>query len=162
MDNFSYQQICHKLDDTLAQEITDFWIQEGAMSDPEAAKTRLPQVMFIARDENQAITAASSVYEQYNEQLKNHFFYLRVLIPQRFRDSDIGQQLVIRNRDFLNADFESGKQTKCIGLMMEVYDADIQQRYPDAIWPESGMVYVGKNAQGAQQRVFYFTDANIA
>lgn len=81
----------------------------------------------------------------------NNFSYLQ-----------IKQQLVIHNRDLLNAEFESGKQIKCIGLMMEVYDTDIQQPYPDAIWPESGMVYVGKNAQGAQQRVFYFSNANIA
>ena len=58
--------------------------------------------------------------------------------------------------------FESGAQRKNIGLMMDVQDPAHQKKHIKAIWPESGMVYVGKTAQGAHQRVVYFSDAQIA
>lgn len=162
MHNFKYQLIWQNINDELKEEITDFWIQEGAMADKSSAAARLPQVAFLAREENGAIAAVSSLYEQYNEQLRNHFYYMRAFVPPRFQDSAIGQQLIVHIRDHLNAAFIAGAQRKNIGLMMDVQDPIQQQKYNDAIWPLSGMVYVGKTPEGAHQRVVYFSDAHIA
>lgn len=162
MANFQYQRVWQTQDEALKREITAFWIQEGAMANSDAAQSRLPQVMFLAREESGAIAAVSSIYEQYNEQLKNNFYYMRAFIPARFQETNIGPQLIVHIRDYLNEAFVSGSQRKNIGLMMEVQDSAHQKKYNDAIWPESGMVYVGKTAQGAHQRVVYFSDAHIA
>jgi hypothetical protein len=162
MNNFRYQCVWQTKDEALKQEITAFWIKEGAMANSAAAAQRLPQVIFLAREENGTIAAVSSIYEQYNEQLKNSFYYMRTFIPTRFQETNIAPQLIIHIRDYLNESFVSGSQRKNIGLILEVQDPVLQKKHNDAIWPESGMVYVGKNAQGAHQRVVYFSDAHIA
>lgn len=162
MHNFTYQVVWQNISDSLKQEITSFWIAEGAMRDSASAAARLPQVACLARDESGALAAVSSIYEQYNKQLRNHFYYMRAFIPARFQDTEVGQHLIIHIRDLLNEAYVSGSQRKNIGLMMEIQDPIQQQKYNDAIWPTSGMVYVGKTEQGAHQRVVYFTDAHIA
>jgi len=87
---------------------------------------------------------------------------MRSFIPTRYKDTEIGQQLIVHIRDHLNEAFVAGAQRQNIGLMMEVQDPVLQQKHNDAIWPQSGMVFVGKTAQGAHQRVVYFNDAHIA
>lgn len=158
---FEFQLVWQNLSETLKQEVTQFWVTEGALPNAQAAQARLPQLMYLVRDQTGKLIAASSVFEQYNEQLKNHFYYMRAFITPPYRDSELGQELVVKIRDYFNESFKAGKQTKNIGLMTEVVDKEQQKKYNDAIWGKSGMVYVGKTSSSAQQRVFYFTDARI-
>ena len=86
---------------------------------------------------------------------------MRAFVPARYQDAGIAEEIVVRIRDYFNEQFVKGQQSKNIGLMMEVVDPAHQQKYNDAIWGKSGMVFVGKSPSGAHQRVFYFTDARI-
>jgi len=161
-NNFEFQLVWQNLTETLKQEVTQFWISQGALPNEQAAQARLPQLMYLVRNSSGQLIASSSVFEQYNEQLKNHFYYMRAFTTPTFRDSDLGQELVVKIRNYFNEQFKSGQQTKNIGLMMEVADKEQQLKYNDAIWEKSEMVFVGKTSAGAQQRVFYFTDARIS
>lgn len=161
-NNFEFQLVWQNLDEALKREVTQFWISEGALPNEQAAQARLPQLMYLVRNSSGQLIAASSVFEQYNTQLKNHFYYMRAFIAPAYRDSDLGQELVLKIRDYFNEQFKSGLNTQNIGLMLEIIDREQQQKYNDAVWEKSEMVYVGKTSAGAQQRVFYFTDARIA
>lgn len=161
-NNFEFQLVWRNLDEALKQEVTQFWITEGALPNEQAAHARLPQLMYLVRNNSGQLIAASSVFEQYNEQLKNYFYYMRAFIAPLYKDSEVGQELVLKIRDYFNEQFKSGLKPKNIGLMMEIIDKEQQKKYNDAIWEKSEMVYVGKTSAGAQQRVFYFTNARIA
>ena len=161
MSRFSYQQVLNNLSSELENEIIDFWFTEGAMNDRVAASERLKEVLFIARDQENKIVAASSSYKQHNEQLQNTFSYMRAFVPERFNETDIAQQLLLHVRNLLESEYQHGKLENSKGLLLEISQEAIHKRYPEAIWPESEMVYIGKNPTGAHQRVYYFKDAKI-
>ena len=145
------------------KEIIDFWIKEKAILDMEAAKKRVEEVSQIARDKGtDEILAITTTYEQFNKQLENFFYYLRVFTAERARQLKIAITLVNTIKHFLEERFVAGKITRSIGMIMEVENKILQTHKNEAVWPATKFVYIGKNEKGDHVRVYYFKDARIS
>jgi hypothetical protein len=48
-----------------------------------------------------------------------------------------------------------------IGLCLPVSDLDLMRRRPEAVWPETALMYAGTPEDGAQLRIRYFDEAAI-
>ncbi len=145
------------------KEIIEFWLKEKAIQNIEAAKKRVEEVSQIARDKGTGeIVAITTTYEQFNKQLENFFFYLRVFTGEKARQLTIAKTLVNTIKDFLEKNFVAGKITRSIGMIMEVESKILQVHKNEAVWPATKFVYIGKNEKGDHVRVYYFKDARIS
>jgi hypothetical protein len=48
-----------------------------------------------------------------------------------------------------------------IGLCVPVSDPELMRRHPEAVWPETKLLYAGTEEDGTQLRIRYFYDATI-
>lgn len=146
----------------LKQEIIDFWMKEKALPTLEAAKKRVEEVALIAREESGNIIAISTVYEKFNKQLENFFYYYRSYVAPQARKSKLAASMIVETRDFLEANFIKKVKTRPIGMMVEVENKALQTYKNEAVWPLSKMVYIGRSEKGNHVRVYYFQDARIS
>jgi hypothetical protein len=146
----------------LAKEIINFWIKEKALPSVEAAQKRVEQVILIARDNSGNITAVSSVYEKFNIQLENFFYYYRTFVSQSMRKSRLGITMLLEMRDYLETAYINRKKTRAIGIILEIENNALQAYKNEAVWPETKFVFIGKNDKGAHVRLYYFKDAKIS
>lgn len=147
----------------LNAEIIDFWLRTGALPTREQAAARVAQATLIARTTaNGQIVAVSTIYVQFNQQLGHPFYYFRCFVEETHRRSALAINLLATVRDELNARFVAGEQPQILGMVLEVQNAAINQHLTQAVWPRTGFVYIGRNAQGDYVRVAYFDGARIA
>ena len=147
----------------LQAELIDFWLRTGALPTREQAEARVPQAMLLARAASSGqIVAVSTVYVQFNQQLGHPFYYFRCFVEEAHRRSALAINLLTLVYDELNARFVAGEQPQILGMVLEVQNAAINQQFTQAVWPRTGFVYIGRNAQGDYVRVAYFDGARIA
>lgn len=147
----------------LQAELIDFWVRTGALPTREQAEARVPQAMLLARAAvGGQIVAVSTVYVQFNQQLGHHFYYFRCFVEEAHRRSALAINLLTLVYDELNTRFVAGEQPQILGMVLEVQNAAINQHFTQAVWPRTGFVYIGRNAQGDYVRVAYFAGARIA
>ncbi|MFZ5562526.1 MAG: hypothetical protein ACOZBW_00625 [Thermodesulfobacteriota bacterium] len=147
----------------LKNEIIEFWMKHNALPNREIAQERVRQVFCIGRDgANHALAGLGTVYEKYNPQLENSFYYYRSFVAPEHRRSLLATNILLHTRDFLENAFIKKDLTKCIGMFMEVENEALQKLRNQAVWPYSGFVYIGKNEKGYHLRVYYFKGALIS
>ena len=147
----------------LEAEIIDFWLRTGALPTRAQAEARVAQVALLARaTASGQIVAVSTIYAQFNQQLGHPFYYFRCFVAAEHRRSALAINLLTTVRDDLNARFVAGEQPQMLGMVLEVQNATLNQHLTQAVWPRTGFVYIGRNAQGDYVRVAYFDGARIA
>ena len=89
----------------------------------------------------------------------------RFWVYRRFLHPDV----VSEGRDvpFFNAAFDALEADHVVGdgpvgLCLVVDDLELMRHRPEAIWPDTGLVYAGYLPTGQQVRLRYFADAVIA
>lgn len=164
MENAVIQNVWQAITPELEAEIIQFWLDQKALTSAEEAKQRVAQVAFVARDTNNRLVGISSAYRQFNEQLGNYFYYLRMFVASSARNTSIGKHLSLALNEFFEARFKEGHDPEVIGLFSVVENKFFQKTFNMAIWPHpyAGFVYIGKNANGDHLRVYYFEGARIS
>jgi len=160
-ENFSFQRVWQSLDKSLTEEIIAFWLSNAALPSRDAAEQRVTQVAYIARTPSGQIAAVTTVYLQLNEQLRNHFYYVRVFVADSARRSHVAEALVRKVQSHFGSLYQEGVLSPAIGLFMEVENAALKKFRNQAVWPSTHFVYIGDNARGDHQRVYYFDGARI-
>ena len=49
-----------------------------------------------------------------------------------------------------------------VGVCVLVDDVELMRRHPEAVWPDTGFLFAGYQADGRQVRIRYFDGARIA
>lgn len=142
-------------------DVRGFWIDQGAIQDNTVIEQRLPQLCVLARSGDGQLLGVTTVFEQYNEQLKNRFFNMRMFVGSDARRERIGFGLIHKLIETLESRFVSGEYQECIGVLFELENDALKKARNEAIWPTTGFVYVGNNARGDHVRVRYFKGARI-
>ena len=162
-DEYLLENVWEDKTPEIKNEIIEFWMKHNALPTREMAMERVQQVFCIGRDgATGQIAGLGTVYEKYNPQLENSFYYYRSFVAPDHRRSLLATNLVLHTRDFFEAAFVKKELTKCIGMFVEVENEYLQKHRNQAVWPYSGFVYIGKNAKGYHQRVYYFKGALIS
>jgi len=160
-EGFSIENVRSEKSPALKEEITAFWLHEGALGDRDATMQRVEQVIFIVRNEAGEIAGVCTVYEYYYKRLENYFYYYRTFIGAAYRKIQLAKILLRTTRDYLNRQFVSGENTRVIGMLLVVENEMLKKYRNEAVWKKTGFVYIGKNSRGDHMRIFYFEGARI-
>jgi hypothetical protein len=146
------------IDDELADQLIGFWSDQGALEGP-AAHDRLPAVVCVATDEDGQIVGTNSVESQVAPLVRRQFWVYRSLLADP-SDDDLANAMF--NAAFEALEEESnGAEAEPVGLCLAVQDRGTLERWPEAIWPATELLFAGYLPDGRQLRIRYFANARI-
>jgi hypothetical protein len=142
------------------EAVLDIWAQHrGPVG--ENAEQRLRELVFVIRNESGEVVGMSTAFKAYVKQLRNYFYACRLLLVPDYRIPGLTSKLLVSTRDFLESIHDAEPVNPAIGLITLVENTRIKERRNEAIWPASGMVYIGNSKEGHHIRVYYFKGAVI-
>jgi hypothetical protein len=152
----SIEVVRGQLSDARAEQVFRFWSREEALEE-DAARERLPEVVCLLIDEAGQIAGVNSVYaaEVPLVGARRFWIYRNLLVPEA---SSAEAPMLNAAFTALEDEFESDRSGP-IGICRLV--ADPTERRPEAIWPETKLMYAGNLDDGRQVRIRYFWDAII-
>lgn len=150
----------------LREEIVQAWLQTGVLRDHEKAEKRVDQVLAIARAPDQSLAAIASAYMAPVATLGNlTMFHFRAFTAPDHRRQKLGGHLVTLVREMLEQQFTALDTAQRVGAPAGLYIAlenkGMHDTYTYAVLPVSMAAYIGDNAKGQRQYVYYFADARV-
>jgi hypothetical protein len=141
-------------DDVLA-----LWEREQAMPDAAEGRRRVHEASIVALDPTGGVAAVSTVYLKRNPQLDMDLWHLRGFVAAEHRMGNLATQILWATRDHLREEYESGRDTRGQGLIVEVENQLLMTYFNRAFWVYSDFWFIGENDQGAHVRVHFFPGA---
>lgn len=160
-DTYTIDTVWETQTEELKEEIVDFWLRERALVGREQAQQRVSQVVLVARDGFGEIVGVCTAYPRQNPQLRHVLYHYRTFVAAEHRKEMIGFRLIVAARDYFNGRFLQGHDPHIIGMIIEIENPGIRNKFTRAIWAQTGFVFIGYNHRGEHVRVFYFDDAHI-
>jgi len=160
--NLVLENVWRKDVSAIRQRVFELW---EAYSGPVAtqAEDRLKQLAFVVKDEGGAVVGMSTAFKVYVKQLRNYFYAVRLMLAPAYRIPGLTSKLLVSTRDFFEAVHGQDEiPGRAIGLITLVENERLKQHRNEAIWPASGMVYIGNSGEGHHIRVYYFKGARIS
>lgn len=146
------------LDPELSQRLVDFWVRHGVL-DEAAARRRLAEVICVLFDDGGEIVGVNSSYADQAPLVGRKFWiYRRFLAPGA--DEGAERALLEAAQQELSRGF-TGAPAEPVGLCVLIADRAMMERYPEAVWPDVGLLFAGYTQEGAQVRICYFEGARI-
>jgi hypothetical protein len=147
--------------DTIRSQVLEIWRHHGGPTGQEA-EGRLRQIVFVVKDEAGKLIGISTAFKAYISQLRNHFYAIRLMLVSGHRIPGLTSHLLVSTRDFLESVHGQDDTDQAIGLITLVENPSLKQHRNEAVWPASGMVYIGNSKEGHHIRVYYFKGARIS
>lgn len=145
----------------MEDEVIRLWINEKVLPEAEA-RQRVKQLLLVVRTESAGdIAGVSTTYLDTQPVLRLPLWYMRAFVAAAHRESDIAFHLAHGSRDYHEQRFISGEDTSGRGIYMEVENPLLKRYRNEAVWPTTGMAFVGLNQRGDHCRVRYFEGATI-
>ncbi len=140
--------------------VKDIWRKYGVITDETKIAKRAGEIVFVIRDSNGEVGGVSTARPVRAKFLNYHFFYeFRCFIAPHFRAPGLDSILAKKTREFLEKQNDSVSKFK--GMLMIVENEALREQRTKAVWPASGMVFIGYTSQGHHIRVGYFKGARI-
>lgn len=147
-----------KLGGEMAESVLRFWYEHTALKG-EAARERLGEVVCLLLDSDGQIAGVNSAFAEDVPLIGGRRFWVyRSLLladAEAVHDAMIGAALQALEEEF----DPSGDGP--IGLCVPVADPAEIERRPEAIWPDTELIYAGCLTDGTQLRIRYFEEAAI-
>jgi hypothetical protein len=160
--DLSYEIVWKKVDPQLTEELTEFWLAQGALPSREAAAERAPSVAAIARDKDRRIVGVSSVFPKRYKNLMNNMLYgYRSFVAPEWRRYLVGLVLAQRVTEHLENEYVSGRATECNGIVIVAENPDLSRGWNLAIDPRLPYVFIGTDERGHYVRLYWFEGAEI-
>ncbi len=160
-DYYIIENVWHRVTQDLEKDIVRFWTTRNALTGGAEAAERVKQVVFVARNLDGSIAGLCTVKRSFSERLNNFVYLYRTMIDQGHRRHGLAMEMFIKTRDFLEDRFVKGIEPETIGILVTVQNEDIGATFRHAIWPRTGLIFIGFNRKGHQVRIYYFKDAEI-
>lgn len=147
-----------RMSDERADQLLRFWSTEGGPDEGEAQR-RLDEVVCVLLDGAGEIAGANSVYPQDVPLIGGRLFwiYRSLLRPEA---SSAHPDMIDAAFAALEEEFEPTVGGP-IGLCAIVADRDEMERPPEAVWPDTQLMFAGCLEDGRQVRIRYFDGAAI-
>jgi hypothetical protein len=140
------------------EDVVAMWTLERALTREEAER-RVSELLLVAIDARGALAGVATAYLERNQQLRATLWHYRTFVPAAHRKSNVAATMAVAARDHLSERFVTGEDRRAIGVLFTVESPILQQHVPQAIWPQTGFVFVGEDARGAHVRVHWFPGA---
>ena len=147
-----------ELTEDRAAEIREFWSSLGP-SEAESPPSDLEEVVCVAVADEGEITAVASVQKKETIPLVNRPFW----VYRSWSTADAGDPsdaLFDAAFEALEDEFEAS-ETAPVGVCVMVTDRSQMERRPEAVWPDTHLMYAGYLDDDRQLRVRYFPRATI-
>ena len=144
----------------LINEIASVWENYSALPEGEKTFDRAKQVVYLARNAEGQIIAISTAYPSYIKRLNNHFFAFRCFLTPENRIPGLMTKITALTLEYLET-VQNNYDPKMIGVITEVQNERLHEHRREAVYPETGMVFIGYSKNGNQLRVSYFKGARI-
>lgn len=158
---FSIETVKGHLDETVADELIEFWTGMGALTEVQG-RQRLPQVLSVLRDAEGNIAGVNSALMGRVAPLGNQAFdtYRSLLAPSA--DLPANRVALIQKAwQLLSSSREAGEREASLGMLVLVPDPAVQRAYPAAVWPQTGLMHAGYTPEGVQMRVRYYEGVRL-
>lgn len=155
----SIQAVRRGIDEELGERVVRFWVDNGALAEP-TARARLADLVCVLLDSAGEVKGVNSVYEDHVGLIGNRTFWIYRTFLAPDTDLELARPMIAAAREALEDEFQE-RGGGPIGLCVLVTDPEVIRRYPEAVWPDSEMLYAGYTREGAQVRVGYFEGAVI-
>jgi hypothetical protein len=146
-----------------SEELATLWLEDGMLPDPEAAKKRAKEAVWIIRDEKRKPVGVSTAARYRLKLLNNNYLYeFRCFIAGSHRIAGLDVKLSKLTFDLLEEESKHDPE-KPIGIF-SVLENEILKKEPlwqRAVWPEIDMHFIGFTKEGHPVRVHYFKGAAI-
>ncbi len=142
------------------QNLTDFWLSQGALNSPEQASQRIEQVVLYARTAEGQVAGVGTAFEHVMPQIAQPLYYYRSFIGHQWRSTRLVYLLIKRAQKLLE-EHARASDWPCIGLLLELENKRFGEKGRMPVWPHLDLVYVGKSPRGLELRVHYFPGARL-
>ena len=158
---YKFKNVWKNSSPEIQQRIIEFWKSLNALPAETKPEDRVKQVVFIIEDSSKNIVGICTAYPSPVTSLGFNMYYFRCLVQPDHRQYHLAAELLLRTRKFLNEVTNPNDGDACKGVIVESENPIINQAKNEAIWPYSGMIYIGKNKKGSPVRIHYFDDARV-
>lgn len=146
---------------SIRDAVLDLWRHHGGPTGDQA-EGRLREIVFVVMDDMGRIVGISTAFKTYVGQLRNYLYAIRLIVVPGYRIPGLTSHLLVSTRDFLESVHGQDPNDKAIGIITLVENPSLKEHRNEAIWPASGMVYIGNSKRGHHIRVYYFRGARIS
>lgn len=146
--------------DPLRDTVLEIWRNNGGPTGLQA-EDRLAQLVFVVKDETGRVVGMSTAFKAYIRQLRNYCYAIRLMLVPGHRIPGLTSRLLVSTRDFLESIHQQDTTDRAIGMITLVENPHLKEKRNEAIWPASGMVYIGNSKEGHHIRIYYFKGARI-
>jgi hypothetical protein len=145
----------------LRRELVDLWARTRSITDAFTAQSRSSQAVCIARDGSGAIVAVGTAMVRVLPRLQEPLYYYRQFFAPEVRGQGLAVSFYNRARAVLAAYNASLPAAESLGVLLEVENAQLAQRYDRAYVAEAESTFIGYSPRGLQLRVGYFEGAKL-
>ena len=153
---YRFDDVWHKVDDALAEDILAFWRAEAALPAGEDGSVRVKQAVTVMRDADGAIAAISTVIIKRIPRLQQPLYYYRTFCAERHRGRRTMLDMLGHSHDTLRAFCAAQETPEAIGMLIELESPMLSGRYDEAQNTETGFCFIGKSQRGNNLFVRYF------
>src|SRR5205085_3421086 len=112
-------KVWKRVDPELQAELARYWIENGAMLDPEKAAERAPEVVCIAREQGQ-IVGVTTAYPRIVPMLRRPMYYLRMHVAAPARNQALSIPFVNDSFDEIEQQELAKEKPRCIGVILQL------------------------------------------
>ena len=139
-----------------AAEVLAFWSKRGLLGDE--AQARLRDVVCVAIDEHGEVVGVDTAAEQTLPLLGRPLWLYESAFAER--SDELAAAMFNSAFEALADDF-GGDARQPIGVCLVIGDRELMERKPQAVWPDTELVFAGYRPDGGQVRVRYFWGAPV-
>lgn len=162
LEGFRMHNLREDRQPALVEQVISLWLAHKVLTEPQA-RQRAEELLLVAVDEgNEAVAGVCTTYLRTPPALKMPLWHFRTFVGPEYRQKDVAFHLLHLALDYHESRFTSGADTSGRGLYMEIESPIIKRHRNEAVWPSSGMVFVGYNARGDHCRVRWFPGARLS
>ncbi len=152
-------------DEVDEQAVLDLWAREGVLTGAPAEE-RLAQLECVAIENDAGLVGVSTTYLAPSDQLRGQMWHYRTFVSADHRHENLARHLLFRTTLALQDRFVSGSDTRAPGMVMQIENEAIKQRWSHGIWLVPGAdwdgpqwPFIGENQRGDHVRVHWFPGA---
>lgn len=157
------ENLWKKDEPAVKEAVMKLWLSNFPAMPQHIFQERLDQLVFVVRNQNGNVVGVSTAYKVYIKHLKNYMYSFRCFLDPLHRIPGLTTKLIVSTRDLLEEIYQTDgpENERCIGMITLVENERILKYRKEAIWPGSGMVYIGNSPKGNHLRAYYFNKALI-
>lgn len=161
-NKFKIEIVWKRVTPELSQKIKEFWESEGALPDSSVGATRVNQVLAVCYDNKTGdiIGVSTALKMAVPRLLNNVVYYYRHFVAEAFRKNNIGTDMIVASRSYLNDCFVNGEDKSAKGLFTVTESKILQKARRQGVSPAG--TFMGVNKKGEHLRIAWFDGAKIA